>query len=112
MPFKIVEPSSKDTDIIEMKVHTWLSSQLKKRYPDAWYYKAPSGRYGRKGVPDFLISINSCFVAIEVKRIKGELTLYQREELRKIDKSGGLAITLFGRNLKVFDLIDKFVRLM
>jgi len=129
MPRKIVGPAEGEPDIKEMRVHTWLLSQIKKRYPkatvreisrkngthvevtdgSAWSYKPPSGAYGKKGTPDFLFCINGCFIAIEVKRISGSMTKMQDIELQKISDAGGLAILLVGKNFEVFKHIDEFV---
>ena len=108
MSVKIVRQNSQD-DVVEMKIHTWLANNLKKKYENAWYYKAPGGRYGRKGVPDFLVNISGLFIAIEVKRIKGKLTPFQENELNKINSSGGLAIVMYGKSNEVFDVIDKHI---
>jgi hypothetical protein len=94
---------------VEMKVHTWLKNNLKKRYENLWLYKAPGGRYGRKGVPDMLVNIDGHFIAIEVKRASGKLTLHQKYEADRIDKSNGLMIVLYGRDKSIFDVIDKYI---
>ena len=104
-----IKPLAGDIDILESKVHSWLKKNLEKRYNPAWIYKAPSGRYARKGVPDFLVCIKGRFIAIEVKRVSGNPTPAQIEELRKLNLSGALSIILFGRNPEIFSIIDDYL---
>jgi hypothetical protein len=106
----VIHPLSGDEDVLEAKVKQWLRQQIKKRYPDAWKYWAPGGRYSRKAVPDLIMSIDGLFISIEVKRVSGRPTQMQIIELDKIAKSGALAILLHGRNERVFKLIDYWRR--
>jgi len=82
----------------EGKVKDWLVRYILKYFPDAWIYKAPAGRYGRKGVPDLLCSIKGIFVAIEVKADNGTLSQYQDYEIKKLDKSEALTLVIYGKD--------------
>ena len=93
----------------EGKVKTWLDKQLKKRYPNIWFYKAPGGRFGKAGTPDVLCCIDGHFVAIEVKAIGGTVTLKQSIEQDLIRKAGGMAVTIYGKAEEVFETIDQFI---
>lgn len=57
----------------------------------AWLLKTRGGLGQRRGVPDIVCCIRGLFVAIEVKRPKGVVTAWQREELTKIDLADGVA---------------------
>lgn len=94
----------------EGKVKSWLDRQLKARYKDIWYYKAPGGRFGKAGTPDLLICIHGLFIAIEVKSDKGSVTLKQDIEHDLITKAGGLVIVLYGKTENIFDIIDKYIQ--
>lgn len=94
----------------EAKVKLWLDRQLKLKYPDGWFYKAPGGAFGRAGIPDYLCCINGLFVAIEVKSDKGSLTTRQVYEIGKIKVASGIVVTIFGKDenslLELFSIID------
>lgn len=81
----------------EAKVKDKLSRWLKITYPTAWIYKAPGGRFGRKGVPDILACIYGKFVAIEVKADETkEVTPIQMNELQLIAGADGIVCILRG----------------
>jgi len=83
----------------EAKVKDKLSRWLKITYPKAWIYKAPGGRFGRKGVPDILACIFGKFIAIEVKADETkEVTPIQMHELQLITGADGIVCILHGIN--------------
>ena len=61
-----------------------------------WYFMPANNGFGRKGVPDFVISIDGFFLAIETKAIDGNLTALQQHEINKINISKGLALVVTG----------------
>ena len=50
--------------------------------------------YGRKGVPDRLLSYKGKFVALEIKSDVGKPTLWQEKQIDAIRTSGGLAFVV------------------
>jgi len=68
---------------------------LRETYPDDVWYKIYTGPYQERGVPDILGCHNGRFIAFEVKtpeRMSREgPTLYQKRQLEKIKKAGGIA---------------------
>jgi len=96
-------------DDLEFKVHAWFKKKLKSIYPTAWIHKPRSGTYGKKGTPDFLICIKGYFIAVEVKRISGKLTPMQKEEIKRIEMSEGLALVLYGKDDSIFKIISDYL---
>jgi hypothetical protein len=82
----------------EGAVKNWIKERIKKKYPEAYVYVTHIGQYGKRGVPDLVMCINGLFVTVEVKTIKGSLTELQALEGRRIEKSGGIWMTVYGRN--------------
>jgi hypothetical protein len=75
---------------------------------DAWkvyYFMPPANGYGRTGIPDFIICVNSRFVAIEAKAGKGKTTALQDRELHAIFKAGGVSLVVNEDNLHVIDTV-------
>lgn len=91
----------------EGKIKDWFVRVIRKEFPDAWIYKAPGGPFGRKGVPDLVMSINGNFVAVEIKTDKNNPTPTQQVEINKIRKSGGVALVLKGKDE---EFMKKFVK--
>jgi len=91
----------------EAKVKDWLRKELNKEFPNIWIYMAPGGKFGRKGVPDLLCSIDGFFVAIEVKAEEGmEGTPSQKYEIGLLKQSKAIAFVMDGKNvLKLRTLI-------
>jgi hypothetical protein len=50
--------------------------------------KYPGGTYGRKGVPDLILSVKGRFLAIEVKKPGGKTSQIQLLEQEKIRSTG------------------------
>jgi hypothetical protein len=94
----------------EGKIKNWVKKELLKKYPRAWIYNAPGGRFGRKGVPDLLCCIDGLFVAIEVKTDKGSVSPTQKHELGLLVKSSAIAAVIKGKDIdklnRIFRTID------
>jgi hypothetical protein len=90
----------------EKKVKDWVKKCILEAFPDAyWYMPVPMG-FGRKGVPDILLCINGRFVAIECKaESSGVPTKLQQKNLDDVDKAGGLAFTMAGKDQSLMDHI-------
>lgn len=82
----------------EGAVKNWIKTQIKKKYPGSWIYTTHIGQYGKRGVPDLIMCIQGLFVSIEVKTVSGSLTDLQALEGRRIEQSGGIWCTIYGRN--------------
>lgn len=81
----------------ENKVKTYL-----KNY-GCWFLKYWGGAsYTKSGIPDLLVSSDGCFLGIEVKADKGEPSLLQLYNLRKIRESGGYGILLYPKDFEQF----------
>ena len=65
------------------------------------------GGFTKSGVPDLLICCSSYFIAVEVKAENGRPSQLQLAELRKIRKSGGIAILLYPED---FDTFKRLIR--
>lgn len=72
----------KESDI-QTKILRW-AEKLEK----VWIVKYPGGTYGRKGVPDLILSVKGRFLAIEVKKPGGKPTELQIREQTKIRMTG------------------------
>ena len=60
---------------------------IKKRYPDAWIYKA-ADRF-TSGIPDLLLCKQGRFYAVELKVGRNNATPIQEFVIRKIREAGG-----------------------
>jgi Holliday junction resolvase-like predicted endonuclease len=82
----------------EGAVKNWIKTQILKKYSEAYIYVTHVGQYGKRGVPDLVMCIKGLFVTIEVKTVNGKLTALQEKEGRRIEESGGIWMTMYGRN--------------
>ncbi len=82
----------------EGAVKSWIKTQILTKYPRAYVYVTHVGQYGKRGVPDLVMCIQGLFVTVEVKTIGGKLTPLQGLEGRRIEKAGGIWMTIYGRN--------------
>lgn len=73
---------------IENKIKTYLSSV------GAYYFKHHGGKYSQVGVPDIIVCYKGRFVGIEVKNEKGQLSILQTRNLKRIADNGGIAIAV------------------
>jgi hypothetical protein len=83
----------------EGKVKLWLDRQLDDWFPDHYRVKPRGGPFGRSGAPDYLVCWRGVFVGIEVKTDDGALTALQQKNLESIDRAGGVAAVMKGRDL-------------
>lgn len=67
-----------------------------------WYTKIWGGGYQKSGIPDILCCINGTFVAIEVKASNGRPSELQKLNVKRINKSGGIAIFLYPEGFEQF----------
>ena len=68
---------------IQTKILRWAE-----KTPEVWIVKYPGGTYGRKGVPDLILSVKGRFLAIEVKKPGGKPSQIQLLEQGKIRSTG------------------------
>lgn len=86
---------------------TWTSSEtnfsikvdryLKNTYgKEIWFLNVYGNAVQRSGVPDRLICFKGKFIALEFKREdgKGTLSKQQEIEIKKIQRSGGIAVSI------------------
>lgn len=72
---------------IQKDILKYLSSK-----DECWFFKAHSGRYGTKGVPDLIGHYKGQFIGFEVKRPEiGVVSKLQEVTINKINQSGGKA---------------------
>lgn len=75
--------------LFENKVKKYLDTK------GAWYVKYFANAMTKAGIPDILACINGKFFGIEIKAETGHASELQEYHLRKIEKSGGIAVLLF-----------------
>ena len=74
-----------------------------------WYTKIWGGGYQKSGIPDILCCINGFMVAVEVKASKGRPSELQKLNVRRINKSGGIAVILYPEGFEDFQNLLKGV---
>jgi len=95
----------------EGKVKDWIIRQLRKEWPNLWFYKPLGGPYGRKGTPDILLCIEGLFVAIEAKAKEGmRPTEKQSEQLGLIYDARGVRAVIDGKHVRKINVLIRFVR--
>ena len=96
----------------ESEVQTWAKKYLEDEFgADIYIVKAPQGQYiSRRGIPDYIMCIKGFFVGLEVKTEVGKLTKLQEYELTRINRAGGLSVTLYGKDIRKMEAIVKFIR--
>lgn len=75
-----------------------FENRLKKHLKEkgCWFIKYWAGAaFTKEGIPDLLVCCDGRFIAIEVKSLKGEPSILQLYNLKKIDESGGFGILLY-----------------
>jgi Holliday junction resolvase len=65
-----------------------------------YYFMPPGMGLGRSGIPDIIGCYNGCFIAIECKAGKGQLTALQARELNAIKAAGGFTFVAREDNLE------------
>lgn len=82
----------------ESKLQNDIQKRLKSK--GAWVLKTHGGPFQRKGIPDLLVCYNGVFIGMEVKLPNklNTLTELQRNQLRSIKESGGIACVVTSVN--------------
>jgi hypothetical protein len=90
-------PSAPKRSKLERDLHKEVYNELNRRRPKVWCVDSRMDRptTQRKGVPDFLCSVNGKFLAIELKRPGEKPTDDQQRELNEVTLSGGIACVAF-----------------
>jgi len=64
-----------------------------------YYFLPASNGYGRAGIPDVILCMDSLFGAVECKAGKGKLSALQERELAAIEKAGGFTFVARENNM-------------
>lgn len=79
----------------------------------AWHIKYWGGaKYTKSGIPDILVCLNGCFLAIETKAPTGKPTPLQLHSIKKIREAGGIAIVLYPEQWDMFRDMVKSINLV
>lgn len=92
-------------NIVKRKITKWL----KDTWPDIFIFKYPAGMFGSTGIADLIMSINGLFVAIEVKTPKGKVTKLQMKSLKEVQKSGGIAVLIYGYDIAKLEKLKAII---
>jgi uncharacterized protein involved in tellurium resistance len=94
----------------EGKVVIWLKTQLQKRYGDrAIVVRYNAGRFGIKGVSDFIVSIDGYAIFIEVKAPNGKPTALQLAFLAQCNNACALGLICKGKDELIFQRINEYL---
>lgn len=95
----------------EADVQRWITDQLKEHFKDRIYiFKVPQAQYiSRRGIPDLIACVDGVFVGIEVKMEHGKLTALQKHEISCINKAGGTALTIYGKDKEILNGLIKML---
>lgn len=94
----------------EGKVKAWLHyTWLPAHMPGHWRVSPRGGPFGKTGCPDDIICWMGIFIAIEVKSDEGEASAAQMAQLKLIQKAGGVAAVLRGKDAAKMEAIKKAV---
>jgi hypothetical protein len=66
-----------------------------------WYFMPVAGRFGKRGIPDFICNVAGYFVAIETKANGEEPTDLQELNLNGITKASGISLVVDETNLEL-----------
>lgn len=66
-----------------------------------WYFMPVAGRFGKRGIPDFICNVLGYFVAIETKANGEEPTDLQELNLNGITKASGISLVIDETNLEL-----------
>jgi len=83
--------NTEKSPLTEKKIQGNILKYLKKTVKEGHFFKIHQGRYAQIGIADILGCFRGRFVAFEVKRPKGKLTVLQNLFLEKIREAGGIA---------------------
>lgn len=90
---------------IEIEIRQYLERKLK-----AYVLKQHGSGFTKPGIPDLIVCLNGCFVAIEVKKQNGVVSDQQKVHIRNINKCGGIAMVARGDNA-LDDVLNKLEEL-
>ncbi|TVR98840.1 MAG: hypothetical protein EA406_05505 [Rhodospirillales bacterium] len=84
-----------------MKKEADVKREVKKILDDlgAWWFMPVPVGYGKQGVPDFIVCLNTRFIAIETKYGSNKLTAWQERQIDGIDTAGGWTFVINERNI-------------
>lgn len=82
--------------LFERKIRQFLN------YKGCWNVKYFGNAYSQSGVPDILACVAGQFVAIEVKGEGGKPSELQELNIKRIRKSGGIAMVLYPKDWEAF----------
>lgn len=95
----------------EARVKAFVDKYMADNFPGAWRFCPPGGPFGNAGVPDRFYLWKGVFIAIETKADGNKPTERQMMHLRAIEKSGGVAAVVTGKDLKKMEMIrDSILR--
>lgn len=77
--------------------------------PIGYYEKRWGGGYSKSGLPDMHIVINGISLDVELKASNGKPSDLQKQKIRQINNSGGLAMVLYPEGFELFQNIVKGV---
>jgi trehalose-6-phosphatase len=95
----------------EAKIKTFISSYMKREFPNAWKYCPAGGFYGKAGLPDFLYLIDGILVGIEAKAEGGVPTTLQLITLKKMRDCGAIVAIVTGKDLDKMEKIKNVILL-
>lgn len=76
-----------------------------------WYTKIWGGGYQKSGIPDILCCVNGIMIAVEIKASNGRPSELQKLNVKRINKSGGIALFLYPEGFEQFkNLIKEVVK--
>lgn len=76
-----------------------------------WYTKIWGGGYQKSGIPDILCCVNGITIAVEVKASNGRPSELQKLNVKRINKSGGVALFLYPEGFEQFkNLMQEVVK--
>lgn len=99
----------------ERQLQARICKAVLERFPNAWIFHPVGSPYQLPGVPDLLLCLDGCFVAMEVKLPRpGEshkhavlrATPQQRNQVRLINTAGGTAAVVTSVE-EAIDLLDR-----
>ena len=77
--------------------------------PIGYYEKRWGGGYSKSGLPDMHITVNGISLDVELKASNGKPSDLQKQKIRQINNSGGLAMVLYPEGFEEFKNIVKGV---
>lgn len=106
--------------LFENRLKAWLiaegiypagtAMQNIKTPPCGWFLKVWGGGYQQSGIPDLLLCVRGCFLAVELKGARGKPTPLQTLNLGQINAAGGISLILYPDGMDNFKNIVKGVK--